>query len=171
MWLWSCHSGFWGIQIFQLLGQHLNHCAFYRQDEVQTWEGLRPHCDCGDITWFTKRLRHCFLQNLSAACVSDGSEKFYWALSLVLCMYAHTRSSVCVYVCVHACACKSFANVMKLIVDPIFSLCYILDLTEQNRVLPDPVKVFQSKHPRSPQPKQWRTYADAECYPSGSACC
>lgn len=60
---------------------------------------------------------------------------------------------------VHACVCMgtalsvrarvhsgiSFANLMNLIMDPVFSLCYIPDLTDKNSALPDLVKVFQGR--------------------------
>ena len=90
------------------------------------------------------------------------------------CMCVHAHSPLCVCVCMCVYLGISFANLMKLIMDPIFSLRYFPDLTDKNSALPDLVEVFQSgkaKYPGSPQLKQLGTYADAECYPSGSACC
>lgn len=148
----SCPFGFWGIQIFQVLGQHHNHCAFFRQKKSQTREGLRPQCDCGDITWFMKRLRHWFLQNLSA-----GSEKFYQAMALGLCMYvcACAQLCVCVYAPMGMRLGISFANLIKLIMDLVFSLYYIPDLTDKNGVLRDLVKVFQSRRANIPGHHNW----------------
>lgn len=94
-----------------------------------------------------KTLRHWVLQNVSAAYMLGGSEVLPGTVSQT------GRACVCVHSCVraHVCVCLrvhlgiSFANLMKLIMDPVFSLHYFPDLTDKNRALPYLVEVFQSR--------------------------
>lgn len=72
-------------------------------------------------------------------------------------MCVHVHSSVCVCVCVVCVYARmgvrlgiSFAKLIKLIMDPVFSLCYVPDLPDKNSVLPDMVEVFQSRKANIP---------------------